>query len=293
MRIAIVGRGEWLIESTKEIMQYGEILLVITAKGDNHYRTSFDSYRELARRIGAKFIESPPSDAELHNLLINENIDIVCSANYPQTISTQNLRIPKYGWLNAHPAPLPKYRGNACPNWAIINNEESYEIVVHEMSDILDGGPVFSRYKFNLTSETYISNIYEIMIAQYPSLFSKAIDMKIQNIAGEEQNEELASYSYPRRKNDSRINWNQKTDNVLRLIRASSHPFFGAHAIAMGSEIHIFKAKEIESPKIYHAIPGQILFSSDKSFLVKTIDGLLEVTEWAPKFPMSRLTRLE
>jgi methionyl-tRNA formyltransferase len=189
MRIAIIGRGEWLIKSTKEIMQYGEILLVITAKGANHYKSSLEDYEELARQTGAKFIESPPSDAELQNLLTNAKIDIVCSANYPQIISTQNLRIPKYGWLNAHPAPLPKYRGNACPNWAILNNDDSYEIVVHEMSDILDGGPVLSRHKFDMTSATYIGHIYEIMIAEYPSLFSKAISMKIQNISGEEQNE--------------------------------------------------------------------------------------------------------
>ena len=62
----------------------------------------------------------------------------------------------QYGVFNAHPGDLPKYKGNACPNWAMINGDEKIVIAVHEMVDELDSGDIALKSSLEINENTYI-----------------------------------------------------------------------------------------------------------------------------------------
>jgi methionyl-tRNA formyltransferase len=88
--------------------------------------------------------------------------------------------------------------------------------------------------------------------------------------------------AYPRKPEDSRINWSSNRKTILSIIRASSHPFSGAFCYlnSTTSRVTIFRASEYSTNFDYLAIPGQVCFQVNGNPIVATIDGLIEIEEW-------------
>ena len=81
------------------------------------------------------------------------------------------MKIWKYKEILTKYESLPKYKGNACPNWAILNFEKKIGLTIHSMSDDLDSGPIFCKIFKKIGSDTYIGDIYDWMDKKIPTLF--------------------------------------------------------------------------------------------------------------------------
>ena len=79
--------------------------------------------------------------------------------NWLTMIAQSTLALFPWGVLNAHAGDLPRFRGNACPNWAILNGEPLVGLCIHEMIPELDAGPVLLRAHFPLSDDIYISDV--------------------------------------------------------------------------------------------------------------------------------------
>ena len=146
----------------------------------------------------------------------------------------------EYGIINAHAGDLPRYRGNACPNWAIINNESNVGLCLHLMeANSLDSGPILMKKYYKLTQHTYIGDIYEWMGTMILScLVTLSIIFKIQKgLELQQQSLHPGDWlrCYPRRPEDSKIDWQRDAD-YISFIRASSHPFQGAFTFLEGQQ---------------------------------------------------------
>ena len=125
MRVAIIGRTEILYDTCIKIHEAGlKIACILTSKEAPEYkRTVEEEFKQLATKLSVPFAVGADI-LKLQSFLQDAKADIAVSVNYIGIIPQSIINIFKHGILNAHGGDLPKYRGNACQAWAILNGEE-------------------------------------------------------------------------------------------------------------------------------------------------------------------------
>jgi len=151
-----------------------------------------------------------------------------------------------HGIINAHAGDLPRFRGNACPNWAILNGENKVVLTLHKMNLDLDAGSILLKRHIPLTDSTYIGDVYQFLDQAIPTAFVEVF-ARMENgpIVFVDQSRDLADSlrCFPRVPADSKINWNFSAIEISKLVRASSKPFAGAYALLMGERLIIWRAR--------------------------------------------------
>lgn len=266
MRIAIIGRSEYTYESALLLLEHGyEIPIIITAKEAPEYYYTSKDFEALAKKIGAKFIHTPKiNKPEVIDLIKScGTIDISVSINYSGVIEDEVINLFTNGILNAHAGDLPKYRGNACMAWAIINGENKIGLCIHKMiPGELDSGDIIVRKYFPVHENTRVGEGFEWMRKETPGMMLEAIQLlkKDKNYFLEKQslNPKDALRGYPRTPDDGKIDWNKSNLEILRLINASSEPFPGAFCNFGSTVLKIWRAEIFDDGEVYLAVPGQI-----------------------------------
>lgn len=267
MRVVFLGRTQMLMR-TIELFEKSEhtIVGIGTCKASKEYLVDEHDFRKKADELGVPFFCNAKINSQgIQGILESMKADIAISINWLTVIQETTIKLFSYGILNGHPGDLPRYRGNACPNWAIINGEEKVGLAVHFMeAGSLDSGDVVLRNYIDISMNTTIGEIYEKMEILFPEMFLKAVE-KIEQVgkqAGVPQSKkrEQILRCYPRVPSDSCINWNQNCVEIDRLIRASGYPFQGAYTFLNGkTKIYIQKAGIVpyEFPSV--VVCGQVV----------------------------------
>ncbi|HUZ31007.1 MAG TPA: formyltransferase family protein [Xanthobacteraceae bacterium] len=264
--VAVLARTRWGIEAARCLAQSDiPIRLVATARAESFYNCGEAEYAELARDTGAMFVNVSTTSSDDLSAAIREcKCALAISVNWPTVLNSEFIGHFSLGILNAHAGDLPRYRGNACPNWAILNGESRIGLCVHFMEpDALDSGPVVLRDGLCIGAKTYIGDVYDWLDQCIPKLLREAVLGVLRKTVTPipQQNEQsLALRCYPRRPEDGRIDWNAPAEIVHRLIRATSHPFAGAFAfLENGRRVTIWRASVFNHPGSFCAVPGQFM----------------------------------
>jgi len=288
MRVAIIGRTEILYSTVIEVLKNGyQVPLIITSKEAPEYTKTSDDFKNLAAEIGAKFLHAPKLDSiECIEILKScGEIDIALSFNYSSIIEQKIIDMFKLGILNAHGGDLPRYRGNACQAWAIINNEDKVGLCIHSMKGgEMDSGDILAREYLDINHNTKIGDIWKWKESLIPHLFINSMDKLNENpnyyLEKQSENPKDALRCYPRTTEDGRINWGKSNIQVLRLINASSKPYSGAFCFFENQKMIILDAELFEDNEIYLSEVGQIAnINNDGSIIVITGKGKLKVNE--------------
>lgn len=286
MKVAVIGRTRILLEAAKKIVANGfSIPLIYTCKAEEFYRCTEEDFREFSRSIGADFFcDLAINTPERVDLINKYECDVAISVNWLNILKAPICNAFKHGIWNAHGGDLPRYRGNACQNWAILNNESHIGLSIYEMEPgVLDSGDIILKEYYDLHPTTYISDVYNWMGERIPNMFLEALQKLEKGTLKKKkqsQNEHHILRCYPRKPQDSRIVWNQRAVDILRLIRASSQPFSGAFCyLEDNTLIRIWKAEEIEHPGQFLAIPGQVLYGKNGDPIIACGKGVLQLTE--------------
>lgn len=285
MKIAILGRSSHLLNTARLLHNQGHSIVIVgTADAEDYYSAKVDDFKAFAEVIGAVFFKDKNLNSENRvRQLIQSEAEVGVSTNWPIILGEKCCSALTFGILNGHTGDLPRYRGNACPNWAILNGEEKIGLCVHVMEpNQLDSGAVLARTHFQNTNETYIGDVYKWIDEKLPELFSKAINgLSNGSITPKPQNSnpDLALRCYPRRPEDGRIDWKDSSENIHRLIRASSRPLSGAYTTLEGvTRITIWRAEKFNHPGEYSAAPGQILYQHEDDPLIACGSGVIKLT---------------
>lgn len=261
------------------------VSIVITSVAAPDYKKNESDFRSLAQSIGARFFLTGTLD-KIDMSADADRLDIGISVNWPTVIRKEHIDIFRLGILNLHCGDLPKYRGNACANWAIINGEKEIALSVHLMEGgRLDCGRIITQDRLAVDNNTYIGDVYSWMEGRAPGLILEAVKL-LEKDAGytlkyADPDSPDASRCYPRRAEDGRIDWNDSAISIHRLIRASGRPFAGAYAFVDGLEKIVIWRAEIENDnERYYAVPGQISAIRDGNFTAITGQGKLRIVEW-------------
>jgi UDP-4-amino-4-deoxy-L-arabinose formyltransferase/UDP-glucuronic acid dehydrogenase (UDP-4-keto-hexauronic acid decarboxylating) len=263
MRVAIIGRTEVLYECAVRLREAGhETACILTAKEAPEYKRTAADFRELASSWNVPFAQGARIIAHI-DFLRDAKADIAVSINYTGVVPQEVIDLFPLGILNAHGGDLPRYRGNACQAWAILNGEKQVGLCIHKMiGGELDSGDIIARDYFAIDHKTKITRIWEWLEVRTPELMLEAVK-RLEVSPGfvlEQQSKDPkdALRCYPRKPEDGKIDWGKAAIDVLRLINASNKPYAGAFCDYEGEKVIIWDAELVEDNELFCAVPGQV-----------------------------------
>jgi methionyl-tRNA formyltransferase len=282
MRFGAIGRSRLLFDTIEALVAGGHrVDLIQTCPAEGYYGVGEAEFRALAARLGAPFVCDRHAAACL-DVAGRGEVDVAVSVNWPTLVPRAVREAFRHGVLNAHAGDLPRYRGNACPNWAILNFETQVVLTIHRMTDELDAGPWLVKDALGIDEATYIGDIYRWLEARTPTLFVEAIDRLTAGGFHAVDPAVRPSRMFPRRPEDGRIDWKAPARDVLALIRASSRPFEGAFSYLEGERlIRVFRARRFDPGYDFCAVPGQVCLRHAGNPVVAAGDGMIEIEDCA------------
>ena len=284
MKVAIIGRNEILYDVSKHLLKNGhKITFVITSKHAPEYLKTQEDFEDLAKELEVDFCVGSNIN-EFRDIIKINKADIAVSMNYTGIIPQSIIDLFNHGILNIHPGDLPRYRGNACLAWAIINAEKKCGLCVHKMiGDELDSGNIITREYLNLNLNTKILDAWNWVNERAPSMVLKAISLLEVNsnyfLEKQSNKKEDILRCYPRMPEDGQINWNKNCFEILRLINASGKPYKGAFCFLNNIKVTIWDAKISNDNENFFAIPGQVTSKTKEHIEVACGEGKLLIKE--------------
>jgi methionyl-tRNA formyltransferase len=286
MRFAAFGRTQWLYDSVRVAVSNGHrVALIGTSPAAPEYTVTERSFEILADELRCPFFCDPAINSFKYIQMAKESkSDVAISVNWVTMIGQEMIDQFKYGVINAHSGDLPLYRGNAAPNWAILEGESKIALTLHQMTTQLDEGPILSKQDFPLNTDTYLRDVYNFLTTNIPKMFLEALHgLENALIVPKPQSTdpELSLRCFPRLRRDGAIDWRQPAEMIARLVRASSEPFAGAYTFINSEELIVWRAVAGRLSYRYLGMPGQVVERRSKSgeVVVLTGDGVLVLQE--------------
>ena len=282
MKIAIIGRSEILYETTMLLHEAGHTVCgILTAKEAPEYTKTSSDFERLAAELQVPFAASPRIETQAAILELS-GAELAVSINYSGVIPKAVTDLFPMGILNAHGGDLPRYRGNACQAWAILNGEERIGLCIHRMiGGELDSGDIIVRDYFRIDQNTKITEVWQWMEKRIPPLFLEAVNRLAEKpdhiLEAQSKNPQLALRCYPRGPDDGRIDWRHSALHVLRLINATNKPYAGAYCDYQNEKLIIWDAELVEEFENFCAVPGQVTRVGDGFIEVATGSGKLRI----------------
>jgi len=208
--------------------------------------------------------------------------DLILSVYYRHMIGTKILALPPLGAFNMHGSLLPKYRGRAPINWAVLHGESRIGMTLHRMVKDPDAGAVVDQDGVEIGPRDTAEQAFRKVLPCARRVLARQIDALLAGTAKEvPQDDSQATYFTGRKPEDGRIQWSQTSRQIFNLIRAVTDPYPGAFTDVGDARLMVWWA-ETNSPatKSRPGKPGEIL--SLNPLVVATANGALELTktEW-------------
>lgn len=207
---------------------------------------------------------------------------------YGQLLSKEILEIPKYGCINVHASLLPKLRGAAPINWAIVNGETESGVTTMRMDVGLDTGDMLLKEVIQIDDEMTAGELHDHLANMGAELLVKTLEgLEVNSIIPEKQNDDNFTYAPMLNKELARIDWRLSAKSIKNLIRGFN-PWPVAHTVYQEKTLKIYKANALtlgnldESELInYNKISehGSVIGVRKNSILVKAESSILELIE--------------
>ena len=267
-KIAVFAYSEVGAACLEELVKNGaNVAHVYTHDDDPDETIWFRSVREIAERAGIP-VSAPKKFGEAEIAEFSAlGAELLFSFYYRKLIPAAVISRPRLGAYNMHGALLPRYRGRACINWAVLNGESETGATLHAMTDEPDKGGIVAQ-------------------EAVPILFTDtALDVSLKvaeaarRVLARSLPERLATYYGRRRPEDGRIAWSKSAVEIYNLVRAVTRPFPGAFTELDGRRYYVWRAE----PMGGRAAPGRIV--RREPLIVGTGGGLLRIIEIEPALP--------
>jgi methionyl-tRNA formyltransferase len=262
----------------KTLMDLGaDIRGVFTYEDDRNENTWFKSVRELALAGGVPvFTPAGLDDPSAVELVKSLKPEIVFSFYYRDMIPASILGIPRLGAFNMHGSLLPRYRGRACVNWAIINGETETGATLHWMTQRPDEGDIVDQERVPITeNDTALEVMLKVADAAGRVLAESLPLIEAGRAPRIPQDHSKATYFGRRRPEDGLIDWCVPARDVCNLIRAVTRPYPGAFTFLDGRKVFIWKATPLDEKT--GASPGRVV--SREPLVIAAGKGAVRVEE--------------
>jgi methionyl-tRNA formyltransferase len=293
MRIIMMGTGPFAVPTFRALLDSPhEVLALVTrptppAKGRE--KGSLNPMRDVAEERGLP-IYSPESinsdEAEVRLREWNADLFVVC--DYGQILSRRVLGLAPLGGINLHGSLLPKYRGAAPINWAILQGETETGITVIHMTPRLDGGPCLVVRSTPIGEEETAPELERRLSELGVGAVLEAIDMLAAwdrvSPLGKVQPKELVTKAPRLAKSDGLIDWSKPAAFIQRQVRAlKPWPTTYTHwQRPQGEPLRIIVDHVVVLPESSGAEPGTVVVSDGKQLVIATGEGSIAIDRLQP-----------
>lgn len=283
MRILFMGTPDFASESLEKLIDSEhEVIGVVTnpdrPKGRG-MKMMYSPVKELALLKGLKIFQ--PQVVKNNEGFINEikelNPDVICVVAYGKILPKEILDIPKYGCINLHGSILPKYRGAAPIQWAVLNGDKSTGVTTMYMSEKMDAGDIILKEETEIGEYETTGELWSRLSKIGANLLLKTINEIEKGTAQRIPQGEEYTMAPMLNKEMSKIDWNKTAEKIKNLV-CGLNPIMGAYTMYNGKKIKIWKIKILEEKA--KNFPGYILEADDKKGLkVEAQDKVIEILE--------------
>ncbi len=286
MKIVFFGSTEYSVKILERLKELNHHILVICSpdkRKGRHLKLQPCSVKTFCIRENISFltphnVNSPDILATLREF--SPDIFLVCE--YGQIFKEEILKIPKIMPINIHLSLLPKYRGPAPVNWAIIKGESETGITFHRITLEVDKGEIIYQQTHSIKEEVTAPQLHLELIEKTKKVLIKVLeDLKNNNLVLIPQDETKANYAPKLRKEDGLIDWNDTNFNIFNKIRGLLPWPVAFSFLETGLLVKFFKA-QVCKEEFEEFSPLQIVEVNKNSFKVKCGKGVLEILELQP-----------
>jgi len=209
--------------------------------------------------------------------------DLIFSFYYRELLPREVLAVPRLGAFNMHGALLPKYRGRAPVNWAVLEGERETGATLHAMVEKADAGPIVDQEKVPIGPDETALDVQKKVAEAAVRILERRIDeLKAGTAPRRPQNLADGFYRGRRRPEDGRIYWSRPSPRVHDLVLAVTHPFPGAFTDVFGAPVRIWKAR-LPGLAVHDSYPGQVYVEGRRLFVCCGDDRYREIMILQPE----------
>lgn len=291
MKIVFMGTPDFAEESLKAIYEAGHEIIGVVTNPDK------------PKGRGMKMIPSPVKEFAMENHLTiyqpekvknNEEFvnvlkalkpDVICVVAYGKILPKEILDIPPYGCINVHASILPKYRGSAPIQWAVLNGDKTTGVTTMYMDEGMDTGDMILKQEVDIGEEETTGELWDRLKGIGGNLLVETLKQIEKGTAPREKQGEEYTVAPMLSKDMAKIDWNHKTAEEIKNLVRGLNPIMGAYAFLNGKKIKFWKVKVAGEDEIYaenmgFLRNGTVIVSDPKDgIFIKCKEGILKVLE--------------
>ena len=290
MKVIFMGTPDFASESLKNLYEAGhEILAVVT----NPDRPKGRGMKVIASPVKQYAIEKnlkiyQPEKVRKNQEFIDEikslNPDVICVVAYGKILPKEILEIPHLGCINVHASLLPKYRGSAPIQWAVLNGEKETGVTTMYMDIGMDTGDMILKEKVQIGEDETTGELWDRLSKIGGKLLVETLKQIEEGTAPREKQSEDFTMAPMLDKKMAKIDWKNQTASQIKNLVRGLNPIMGAYTFLKDKKIKFWKvdiAKNISLTEDMEKLANGVVVLSDPKdgLYIKTKNGILKVLE--------------
>ena len=301
MKILFMGTPDFAKDSLEALIKSGYNVEAVVTNPDKPkgrgMKMMMSPVKELAIQSGMEKIYQPEKirkNEEFINEIKNMNPDLIVVVAYGKILPKEILDIPRYGCINVHGSLLPKYRGAAPIQWAVLNGDKVTGVTTMFMDVGMDTGDMILKRKVAIGENETTGDLWNRLSKIGGELLIETVkQIEAGTVKREKQGDDF-SIAPMLNKEMAKIDWKNKTALEIKNLVRGLNPIMGAYSFYDGKKIKFWKVESYTDEQILEIFPdlkeykerfldlpeGTILFSDSKTGLyIKAKEGNIKVIE--------------
>ncbi len=245
VRVVFMGTPEFSVGPLKLLIEKTNVVLVVTKKD------AYVGRKKVLTKSPVKIVAesnnipvfTPNSIKKEYEEILKYKPDIIITCAYGKIIPKVLIDYPKYGCINIHASLLPKYRGSAPIQWALLNGEDKTGVTLMYMDEFMDTGDMIDKEEYLIKDSDNIGTLHDILSEIGTSLLNKNLESIINGVANRvKQNDEEATYAPMIEREMEELDFSKNGKDIINKIRAFN-PWPLAKTEILGEEIKVIEAE--------------------------------------------------
>jgi len=297
LKIVFMGTPDFAKESLQLLYENGYSILGVVTNPDKPkgrgMKMTFSPVKQYAleKKLTIYQPDNIKDNPDFINKMRELNPDVICVVAYGKILPKEILEIPKLGSINLHGSILPKYRGAAPIQWAILNGDTTTGVTTMYMNEEMDSGDIILKQEVNIDKDETTGELWNRLSTIGANLLIETLKMIIDGKAPRIKQSKEYTMAPILKKEIAKISWtNQNAESIKNLVRGLN-PIMGAYSIYHGKKLKFWKVNSISidemikkfpdnEEEIITSLPGTIIIADSKIGLyIKAKEGIIQGVE--------------
>jgi len=283
MKVIFMGTPDFAVGTLEELVKAGHEIPLVISQPDRPKGRGHELLPTPVKAVALSHslrVYQPLKIREIKDLLETIDADVIVVSAFGQMLPKEILHMKKYGCINVHASLLPKYRGAAPIQWAVINGEKESGVTIMQMDEGLDTGDILAKTVVPLSEKETGGSLFEKLSAAGAKLLVETLEeLEKGNIKPEKQGESPTAYASMLTKSMGQIDWTKDAVLIEQLVRGLN-PWPSAYTKLNKKTVKIWECEMIpQDTDAWKGTCGEILKVTKDAIIVQTGKDTLAIKE--------------